>query len=104
MLRLTWLAIALLATGCAPESFDPYQRAGTWTHGTDNDANLRVMIANPHDLVEGAGDGRSIGAEAAPPVTRLLAGKRYPLPAQNASAVGTSSAPLQQGAGSPDSN
>jgi hypothetical protein len=104
MFRLTWLVTVLLATGCAPESVDPYQRAGTWTHGTDNDANLRVMIANPRDLVEGAGQGTSIGAEAAPPVTRLLTGKRYPLPAQNASTIGASSAPPQQGAGSPASN
>ena len=40
------------------------------------------MVANPHDLVEGTGQGASAGAEAAPPVARLLAGKRYPLPTE----------------------
>jgi hypothetical protein len=104
MRRLSWLVVATLLAGCASDSFDPYKRAGTWTHGTDNDANLRVMITNPHDLVEGAGQGTSIGAEAAPPVARLLAGKRYPLPAQNASMIGATSEPQQQGAANPAPN
>jgi hypothetical protein len=99
----SWLIIALLVTACAPGTFDPTQRAGTWMPAGDNDANLRIMVANPHDLVEGAGQGASAGAEAAPPVARLLAGKRYPLPSLNASTIDISAAPQQQGANNPES-
>jgi hypothetical protein len=59
------------------------------------------MIVNPHDLVEGSGEAAGIGAEAAPPVARLFEGKRYPLPAQNASTIGVSSQQQQQGAANP---
>jgi hypothetical protein len=102
--RYSWMVVALLLAGCASESPDPFKRAGTWTHGTDNDANLRMMIVNPHDLVEGVGQGTSVGAEAAPPVARLLAGKRYPLPAQNASMIGAAPDLQQQGAANPVPN
>ena len=59
------------------------------------------MVANPHDLVEGTGQGTSSGAEAAPPVARLLAGKRYPLPDLNAASVNVVSEPTQQGTANP---
>jgi type IV pilus biogenesis protein CpaD/CtpE len=99
-----WLIIAMLVAGCTPDTLDPSQRAGTWMPAGDNDANLRAMVANPHDLVEGAGQGASAGAEAAPPVARVLAGKRYPLPSLNASTIGGSSQPpQQQGSANPDS-
>jgi hypothetical protein len=101
MHRLTWLVVAIALTGCASDAFDSYSRAGTWTHGTDNDANLRAMIVNPHELVEGSAETGSIGAEAASPVTRLFEGKRYPLPAQNASMIGVSPQTQQQGAANP---
>jgi hypothetical protein len=62
------------------------------------------MVANPHDLVEGAGQGASAGAEAAPPVARMLAGKRYPIPVSNASTIGASVQPQQQeGSANPSS-
>ena len=82
-----WLITALLLAGCAYDLGDPYQRPGTYRPIGDNDANLRVMIVNPADLVEGSGTGVAIGSEAAPPVARLLAGKRYPLPNLNAAEV-----------------
>src|ERR1700688_4869123 len=81
------LIVLLLGTGCSYDLGDPLQRPGTWKPLSDNDANLRVMVANPHDLVEGTRLDASTGAEAAPPVARLLSGKRYPLPAQNASSI-----------------
>jgi hypothetical protein len=88
MLRFVWPMAALLVTGCSADWFDPYQRPGTWHPAGDNEANLRVMIVNPHDLVEGTGQSTTTGATAAPPVARLLAGQRYPLlPMVNASAV-----------------
>ena len=70
MHRFGWLIVAVLATGCTSDLLDPFQRPRTWTPSSDNDANLRVMVANPHDLVEGVGQGTSAGAEAAPPVAR----------------------------------
>lgn len=103
MHRLGWLVAAVLATGCTPDSVDPFQRPGTWTPVSDNDANLRVMVAHPHDLIEGVGQGTSSGAEAAPPVARVLAGKRYPLPSLNASTIDVFSQQPQQGATNPGS-
>jgi hypothetical protein len=87
MHRTVWLICSLLVSGCAYDPFDPYQRPGTWNPLGDNDANLRAMVVNPHDLAAGVGESTSAGAQAAPPVARLLAGKRYPLPAQNAALV-----------------
>ncbi len=98
-----WLIGALLVAGCNTYDLtDPYQRPGTYNPTGANDANLRVMVANPHDLVEGTGVGVSTGAEAAPPVARVLAGKRYPLPALNAASVDIiTNQPQQQGSDNP---
>jgi hypothetical protein len=101
MHNFSWLIVVMLVTGCAPDSFDPYKRPGTWVPNGTNDANLRVMVTNPHDLIEGTGQGASTGAEAAPPVARLLAGKRYPLPSLNASTIDMFSQPQQQGTANP---
>jgi hypothetical protein len=103
MHRFGWLMIALLVTGCSYDMSDPYLRPGTWNPRADNDANLRAMVANPHDLVAGTGQDANAGAEAAPPVARVLAGKRYPLPAMNASDINIAPEPAQQGAANPGS-
>lgn len=103
MHRIGWLMVALLVTGCAYDMSDPYQRPGTWNPTGDNDANLRVMVANPHDLVEGTGQSTSAGAEAGPPVARVLAGKRYPLPKLNAADISIFTEPMQQGSANPGS-
>ena len=94
------LIVALLVTGCAPDTFDPYKRPDTWqTHG-DNDANLRAMVTNPQDLIEGKGESASAGSEAAPPVARVLSGNRYQLPELNASGIDITTSP-QQGPANP---
>jgi hypothetical protein len=103
MHRFGWLVVALLAVGCAYDPYDPYLRPGTWNPTGDNNANLRAMVTNPHDLVEGTGQGTSAGAEAAPPVTRLLAGKRYPLPQLNASGINVVTEQPPQGPANPGS-
>src|ERR1700748_180690 len=103
MHRFGWLLIALLVTGCTYDMSDPYLRPGTWSPTADNDANLRVMVANPRDLVEGTGQGASTGAAAAPPVARVIAGKRHPLPKLNASDINATAEPAQQGAANPGS-
>jgi type IV pilus biogenesis protein CpaD/CtpE len=95
--------ITLLVAGCSAGAFDPTQRERTWMPTGDNDANLRAMVANPHDLVEGAGQGASAGAQAAPPVARVLAGKRYPLLSTTSSTVGGVAQPQQEGAANPGS-
>jgi hypothetical protein len=102
MHRIFWLTGALLVAGCnTPDLTDPSLRPGTYNPTGVNDANLRAMVANPHDLVEGTGPGASTGAEAAPPVARVLAGKRYPLPNLNAATVDIIANQPQQGAANP---
>ncbi|HEY7577620.1 MAG TPA: hypothetical protein VH855_08485 [Acetobacteraceae bacterium] len=94
---------AVVLAGCGYLG-DPYQRPGTYRPTSDNDANLRVMVVNPADLVEGTGSGVPTGGEAAPPVARLLAGKRYPLPDLNAATVNVTNEPAsQQGSANPGS-
>ncbi|HEX3403178.1 MAG TPA: hypothetical protein VHT74_22915 [Acetobacteraceae bacterium] len=104
MYHFGWLFIALLVMSCAPDSFDPYQRPGTWNPAGDNDANLPVMLVNTHDLIEGAGQGATGGAEAAAPVARVLAGKTYPLPQLSTTPIGGTSQPQQQGTANPSPN
>jgi hypothetical protein len=93
MPRVGCMVILVMLAACT----DPIDRPGTWNASAkSNDANLRVMVADPHDLVEGKGhDGSSSGAEAAPAVTRLLTGRRYPLPSSDTSDLqsGPQSAP-----------
>jgi hypothetical protein len=102
MRGLAWLMTVILLSGCAYDLTDPYQRPGTYRPVGDNDANLRVMVANPADLTEGAGSATALGREAAPPIARLLAGKRYPLPDLNAATVNvTNEQAPQQGAANP---
>lgn len=92
--------LLLLLAGCDgnPLTGDPMRQPGTWAPTADNDANLRVMVADPRDLVAGRGEPTSPGSEAAPPVHLLLSGKRAPLPSTSASAIGdTSTAPAGGG-------
>jgi len=102
--RVAWLIGILIVPACSYDLGDPYQRPGTYNIRGDNDANLRAMVADPHDLIAGAGQGASMGAEAAPPVARVLAGKRYALPALNAATVNIVNEQTPQGAANPQSS
>lgn len=99
-MRPSVLALVLLAAGCTPDY--PFDKPGTWhldaNGGSANGANLRVMVVNPHDLVEGQGAQTALGSEAASPAKRLLTGKRAPLPDSSLLQVlGTSAAaPAQE--------
>ena len=86
-MRHAAVLLLLSAAACTPDY--PMDKAGTWQlpETSANDANLRTMIVNPHDLVAGAGESTTIGAEAGPPVKRLLTGKRYPLPASGVAPI-----------------
>jgi hypothetical protein len=85
-------------TACAMAT-DPYEREGTWSATGVNDANLRVMVADPHDLAVGRGEDNSLAVEAVPPVGRLLTGQRLPLSNESASGLGsnTQSSPSATG-------
>ena len=86
-MRIHFALLAVVGLGaCSPDY--PFDKPGTWSLGAPgtmnaNDANLRAMVVNPNDLVAGRGDPGSLGAEAAPPVKRLLAGQRKELPKSN---------------------
>lgn len=88
------LLLLLSLAGCSEKS--QYDRPGAWKlppagQGA-NDTNLRAMIANPEDLVQGASAPGTPGAEVVNPVNRLYEGRRRPLPsgtALNSSGGGT---------------
>jgi hypothetical protein len=63
-------------------------RPGTWRAEGNNDSNLRAMVSNPRDLVQGRASDKSLGAEAAAPITRVFSGHRYPLPVEGSSVIG----------------
>ena len=66
----------LLLAGLTACDRDPYEAPGTWQSKGLNDANLRVMVANPHDLVEGDAAAGTTGNSAVPAVQRLVDDKR----------------------------
>jgi hypothetical protein len=83
-MRILWLVPVLVVAACSPDY--PMDKKGTWSLDTwpsSNDSNLRAMVVDPHDLVQGRGEPNSLAVEAAAPVKRLVTGKRYPLPASD---------------------
>jgi hypothetical protein len=97
------LLLLLAAGACTPDY--PMDKAGTWSLPPDtlgsNDANLRTMLVNPHDLAAGTGEANSKASEAAPPVERLLSGRREQLPASNAAVFQIQSQPSAPTGGTP---
>jgi hypothetical protein len=77
--RASLLLIALTVAGC--DAIDPYARPGVWTPSGANDTNLRAMVANPADLVQGAGETGAVGQPAADAVAAWRADHTKPLPA-----------------------
>ena len=67
---------------------DPMDRPGTWRPTSANEANLRVMVANPADLTQGRPLAGAYGAQASLPIERLQTGRRPALPRVTASQVG----------------
>jgi hypothetical protein len=72
------LLLLLLLGACSIT--DPYQREGVWRPNGANDIDLRVMVANPQDLVRGPEVSGSDGRQAAAAVDRLRRDKVKPLP------------------------
>jgi len=61
--------IALLAvSGCA---LDPYTREGVWRPSGANEANLRLMVADPRDYQQGVAERGSDGQLGADALTRF---------------------------------
>jgi hypothetical protein len=82
------VVLLLMLGGCTPDW--PMDRPGAWSLDREpsaNDANLRTMIVNPHDLIAGSGEGTGLGAEAVRPAQRLFTGHRAALPSTSASTV-----------------
>jgi len=96
------LMFALLAVAGCNAQQDPFERAHTWAPTGVNEANLRVMVADPNDLAGGVDEPNSLSAESTPAVRRLLTGQRRPLPVVNASSISTASAPPPAGADAAD--
>ena len=91
--------------GCG--SSEQFNRPGTWKlppagQGA-NDANLRTMLVDPHDLVAGVSEPATLGSEAVRPVDLLLKGRRPALPTVSASSssIGGGSSGGGGGGGSP---
>jgi hypothetical protein len=85
--------LVLLPVGaCTPDY--PMDKPGTWSLPPgqlgSNDANLRVMVVDPNDLTAGASAEGSEGTAAAPPVQRLVSGRRPALLDTNGTPLGSS--------------
>lgn len=96
-LPLIALCALPLLVGCA-DLVDPHQREGSWRPSGVNDFNLRVMVANPREIVVGTGDAGSDGQAAADAVDRLRTDRVRPLPVINASPIAPNT-PGQGGSG-----
>ena len=72
------LVLAPGLAGCAVT--DPLEREGLWRPIGANDANLRLMVAVPSDLVQGVAAPNSDGDGAARAVRRLRRDRVKPLP------------------------
>ncbi len=94
-----WLPILLAACGADPG--DPYTRAGTWRPERVNDANLRAMVADPHDLIIGRDAPSTAGQTAAVAVARLRADRVKPLPDSGLAKVVITGTPQAAQAGGP---
>jgi hypothetical protein len=86
------LSVLLTLGACSPDY--PMDKPGTWSLPPgqlgSNDANLRVMVVDPNDLTAGASAEGSEGTAAAPPVQRLVSGRRPALPDISGTPLGAS--------------
>jgi hypothetical protein len=101
------LVLLLFPLGaCTPDY--PMDKPGTWSLAprsvNSNDANLRVMIVDPNDLTAGASAEGSEGMEAAPPVQRMISGRRPSLLDTNGAPLGSSGGDAAVSTGSAGTN
>lgn len=98
VLRQALLPILLLSAGCGGIG-DPYRREGTWRPSGANEHNLRAMLVEPRDIVEGRGEHGAEGQRAAEAVERLRTDRVRALPASGIAEIQPTGAPGQGGAG-----
>ncbi len=94
-------ATLLLLPLAACSLTDPYEREGTWRPGHSNDTNLRVMLADPADLVRGVDANGSNGRQATMAVVRLRNDVVKPLPDSGVSDLKTMATSAPQAAPPP---
>lgn len=82
---LPLLALCALA-GCGVLT-DPYYQEGKWRPTGANDFNLRVMAAQPRDIISGQGEPGADGQGAADAVDRLRTDRVRPLPVSSISPI-----------------
>lgn len=97
-MRIITLCTLPLLLGCA-DLVDPHYREGTWRPTGANDYNLRVMLAQPRDIVVGTGDRGAEGQAAADAVDRLRTDRVRALPTVSASPIGAGSLAASGGGG-----
>lgn len=80
------LLVAIALCGC--DSFDPFDRPGTWRPIGANDANLRAMLVEPDELFIGTSEPGADGHLGGVAVERLRADRVRPLPASRLVQIG----------------
>lgn len=78
--------LALAVAGC--DSFDPYEREGSWRPAAANEANLRAMLVEPDELFVGTAERGSDGHLGGAAVERLRGDRVRPLPASRLVQIG----------------
>jgi hypothetical protein len=91
------LLVAALG-GCGTPPGWPMEREGAWRPTRVNDENLRLMVADPADLIAGRGTDRRVGPGPAEAVHRLNTDRVRPLPDTAIARVGGSGAAASGGA------
>jgi hypothetical protein len=82
-LRIRLCSIGLLALCVAScTATDPLNRIGLWRPNGSNEQNLRVMVVDQRDLLQGRGETGSDGADASAAIQRLRTGKLRDISAQ----------------------
>ena len=89
---------ALVALAGCSLNEDPFEQPNTWHQAAVNDYNLRLMVADPADLMHGRAAEGSRGQTSANAITRLRNDDLKPLPTANQIAVigGSQNAPAAQ--------
>lgn len=86
MRRFGSLFLLASLAGCA--GGDDFSRAGTWRASGVNDANLRLMLAEPRDAARGRGATTERAQPGSLAITRLARDRRRPLPDSRAARIG----------------
>jgi hypothetical protein len=99
MRLLPLLALCALA-GCDVLT-DPYNREGNWRPTGANDFNLRVMAAQPREIITGTSEPGADGQAAADAVDRQRTDRVRSLPVFTVSPIAQPAAAGGSGGGSP---